>query len=98
MDINFNIPSIIAKRNVDSEQNLISVKILETKQVMDNHYCIVLNQLPDRNRRLFIEGFTEIFDIEKLDKKNYKVDYAQGVVYFHPRTVGKVIVVDYYCS
>lgn len=96
MDINFDMPSIITKRNVDSEQNPISVKILETKQVMDNHYCVVLSQLPDENNRLLIEGFTEIFDIEKLDKKNYKVDYAQGVVYFHPKAVGKVIVVEYY--
>lgn len=96
MDINFDMPSIITKRNVDSEQNPISVKILETKQVMDNHYCVVLNQLPDENFRLLIEGFTEVFDIEKLDKKTYKVDYAQGVVYFHPRAVGKVIVIEYY--
>lgn len=37
MDMDFNIPTIITKRNTDSNGNPISVKLIELRQVMDNH-------------------------------------------------------------
>lgn len=96
MDIDFNIPTIITKRNTDSSGSPISVKLIEVRQVMDSYSCIVLTQIPDELHRIYIEGFTEVFDIERLDKKNFKVDYNQGIVYFHPFNVGKAISIEYY--
>ena len=96
MDIDFNIPTIITKRNVDSGGNPISVKLIEIRQIMDNYSCVVLSQTPDEYNRIYIEGFTEVFDIEKLDKKNFKVDYSQGIIYFHPFNIGKAIAIEYY--
>lgn len=94
--MDFNIPTIITKRNTDSNGNPISVKLIELRQVMDNHSCVVLSQIPDELNRVIIEGFTEVFDIEKLDKKNFKVDYSQGIVYFHPFNIGKSLTIEYY--
>lgn len=96
MDIDFNIPTIITKRNVDSGGNPISVKLIEIRQIMDNYSCVVLSQTPDEYNRIYIEGFTEVFDIERLDKKNFKVDYSQGIIYFHPFNIGKAISIEYY--
>lgn len=96
MDIDFNIPTIITKRNVDSGGNPISVKLIEIRQIMDHYSCVVLSQTPDEYNRIYIEGFTEVFDIEKLDKKNFKVDYSQGIIYFHPFNIGKAIAIEYY--
>lgn len=96
MDIDFNIPTIITKRNTDSSGSPISVKLIEVRQVMDSYNCIVLTQIPDELHRIYIEGFTEVFDIERLDKKNFKVDYNQGIIYFHPFNIGKTISIEYY--
>lgn len=96
MDIDFNIPTIITKRNTDTSGSPISVKLIEVRQVMDSYNCIVLTQIPDELHRIYIEGFTEVFDIERLDKKNFKVDYNQGIIYFHPFNVGKTVSIEYY--
>lgn len=87
--------AIIAKRNVDSNQTPISVKLLELKQIIDVHSCVVLNQLPDESYGINIDGYTEVYDIEDITTKSFKVDYANGVIYFHPYNAGKNIVVDY---
>ena len=68
--------AIIAKRNVDDNQNPISVQLYELKPVIDVHSCIVLNQLPDEFHGIEIEGFTQVYDIDKISTKNFKVDYA----------------------
>lgn len=95
-DINYDIPTIITKRNVDSMENPIGVKLLEKKQVMDNHSCIVLSQIPDENYRITIEGFNEVFNSDELGNNNFYVSYSQGVIYFLPRYNGKTVVVEYY--
>lgn len=94
--MDFNIPTIITKRNTDSNGSPISVKLVELRQVMDNHSCVVLSQIPCEVNRVTIDGFTEVFDIENLDYKSFRVDYAQGVVYFHPFNVGKGVTIEYY--
>lgn len=88
--------AIITKRNVDDEQNPISVQLSELKYIIDVHSCIVLNQLPDEFHGIYIDGYTEVYDIEKVSINNYKVDYANGVIYFHPNNIGKILNVDYY--
>lgn len=88
--------AIIAKRNVDDNQNPISVQLYELKPVIDVHSCIVLNQLPDEFHGIEIEGFTQVYDIDKISTKNFKVDYANGVLYFHPNNIGKMLTINYY--
>jgi len=88
--------AIITKRNVDDNQNPISVQLSELKQIIDVHSCIVLNQLPDEFHGIYIDGYTEVYDIEKVSINNYKVDYANGVIYFHPNNIGKILNVNYY--
>ena len=88
-------PVIITKRNTDSEGNPISVSLIETRQIFDGPF-IVLRQAPDELYRVNIQGYTEVFDIERLKVHEFKVDYEQGIVYFHPKAIGKTIVVEYY--
>ena len=88
-------PVIITKRNTDSEGNPISVSLIETRQIFDGPF-IVLRQAPDDLYRVNIQGYTEVFDIERLKVHEFKVDYEQGIVYFHPKAIGKTIVVEYY--
>lgn len=98
--------SLILKRNTDSQGNPVSINIVDIKPVMDNHSCIVLSQIPDEYYGLSIEGYSEVFDVENVGAKDYKVDYANGVVYFNPVNIGKSITIDYkgigceliYCS
>lgn len=98
--------SLILKRNVDSNENPIAIDKLDIKQVMDNHSCIVLEQLPDEGYGLNINGFSEVYDSEHIGVDNYRVSYAHGVVYFNPVNVGKTIQIGYkgigseiiYCS
>lgn len=88
--------AIIAKRNVDDNQNPISVQLSELKQIIDVHSCIVLNQLPDEFQSIDVEGYTEVDSLDKVSGKTFKVDYANGVLYFHPNNVGKMLTIDYY--
>ena len=88
-------PVIITKRNTDSESNPISVSLIETRQISDGAF-IVLKQVPDELYRVNIQGYTEVFDVERLKVHEFKVDYSQGVVYFHPKATGKTVVVEYY--
>ena len=88
-------PVIITKRNTDSESNPISVSLIETRQIFDGAF-IVLKQVPDELYRVNVQGYTEVFDVERLKVHEFKVDYEQGIVYFHPKAIGKTIVVEYY--
>lgn len=87
--------SLILKRNVDSHGNPVSINILDVKQVMDSHSCIVLTQLPDEYYGVNIQGYNEVYDVDKLGALDYKVDYANGVVYFNPMNIGKSFSIDY---
>ena len=86
---------LILKRNVDSHGNPISINILDVKQVMDSHSCIVLTQLPDEYYGVNIQGYNEVYDVDKLGALDYKVDYANGIVYFNPVNIGKSFSIDY---
>lgn len=88
-------PVIITKRNTDSESNPISVSLIETRQIFDGAF-IVLKQVPDELYRVNVQGYTEVFDVERLKVHEFKVDYSQGIVYFHPKATGKTVVVEYY--
>lgn len=89
-------PVIITKRNTDSEGNPISVYLIETKKIFSDGSFIVLKQIPDELERVTIHGYKEVFDVERMKVHEFKVDYEQGIVYFHPKAIGKTIVVEYY--
>lgn len=91
-----NNPIIITKRNTDSEGNPFSVYLIETKKIFSDGSFIVLKQIPDELERVTIQGYKEVFDVERMKVHEFKVDYEQGIVYFHPKAVGKTIVVEYY--
>lgn len=91
-----NNPIIITKRNTDSEGNPFSVYLIETKKIFSDGAFIVLKQIPDELERVTIHGYKEVFDVERMKVHEFKVDYEQGIVYFHPKAVGKTIVVEYY--
>lgn len=91
-----NNPIIITKRNTDSEGNPISVYLIETKKIFSDGSFIVLKQIPDELERVTIQGYKEVFDVERMKVHEFKVDYEQGIVYFHPKAVGKTIVVEYH--
>lgn len=91
-----NNPIIITKRNTDSEGNPFSVYLIETKKIFSDGAFIVLKQIPDELERVIIQGYKEVFDVERMKVHEFKVDYEQGVVYFHPKAIGKTIVVEYY--
>lgn len=91
-----NNPIIITKRNTDSEGNPFSVYLIETKKIFSDGAFIVLKQIPDELERVIIQGYKEVFDVERMKVHEFKVDYEQGIVYFHPKAIGKTIVVEYY--
>ncbi len=95
MAISNEFTTIITKRNVDSNSNPISVSLVEKRQVMDGHSCVVLSQLPSETYRVYVQGFTECFKQDEIGLSTYYVSYSQGVVYFDPRHIGKVIIVEY---
>lgn len=91
-----NNPIIITKRNTDSEGNLFSIHLIETKQIFSDNSFVVLKQLPDELERVAIQGYKEVFDVERMKVHEFKVDYEQGIIYFHPKAIGKTVVVEYY--
>lgn len=95
MTYNFGNPTIITKRNVDTNKNPISVSLTETKQVIDIHNCIPTNQSIDRNYGVDIEGLYEVFNSDEIENDNFYVDYEQGVIYFHSSRVGESITYRY---
>ena len=88
-------PVIITKRNTDKHGNPISVKQIETKQVVDIHNSIPLNYSIDRNHPIIINGMHQIYNKDEISENTFYADYDQGILYFHPRLVGKSITITY---
>lgn len=94
---NFTEPSI-RYLNTDNYGNPISIlQQNELKQVVNS--MIVLSSLPDRQQRLTINGYVEIGLSEKIENSNqFKCDYNNGVIHFHPSKEGQNINIDRYYS
>lgn len=88
-------PVIITKRNTDKHGNPISVKQIETKQVVDIHNSIPLNYSIDRNHPIVINGLYQIYNKDEISENTFYADYDQGILYFHPTHVGKSITITY---
>ena len=92
---NYNNP-VVHNWNYDENGKPTSVlRENEVKPVVDGK--IVLEEIPDPYRRVFIDGYVEI-DLKKeiLDEFHYKVDYSYGIVYFHPNKEGESISISRY--
>jgi hypothetical protein len=88
-------PVIITKRNVDKHNNPISVKQVETKQVVDIHNSIPLNYSIDRNHPIVITGMYQTYNKDRITENTFYADYDQGILYFHPTKVGKSLTIVY---
>lgn len=95
MALKLNSPVIITKRNVDRNNNPISVRLTERKQVIDIHNCIPTDQTIDKSARVTIAGMTEVYNMDEITATTYFVDYEQGVLHFHHSQVGKTIEYSY---
>lgn len=94
---NFREPSI-RFLNTDNYGNTISIlQQNELKQVINS--TIVLSSLPDRQHRITISDFVEISLTDKIESTDqFKCDYSNGVLYFHPSKEGQYINIDKYYS
>ena len=95
MAIDYKSPIIILW-NTDSSGNPVSEEILnESKQVVQN--TIVLTQIPDKFYRVLITGFVEIEQHEEITSETqFKVNYQNGIITFHPSQEGQTINIDKY--
>lgn len=88
-------PVIITKRNVDEYGNPVSVKQIETKQVVDIHNSIPLNYCIDRNHPIVINGLYQIYNKDEISENAFWADYDQGILFFHPSKVGQSLTITY---
>jgi len=95
MAIDYKSPIIILW-NTDSSGNPVSEEILnESKQVVQN--TIVLTQIPDKFYRVLITEFVEIEQHEEITSETqFKVNYQNGIITFHPSQEGQTINIDKY--
>lgn len=95
MAIDYKSPIVILW-NTDSSGNPVSEEILnESKQVVQN--TIVLTQIPDKFYRVLITGFVEIEQHEEITSETqFKVNYQNGIITFHPSQEGQTINIDKY--
>ena len=95
MAIDYKSPIIILW-NTDSSGNPVSEEILnESKQVVQN--TIVLTQIPDKFYRVLVTGFVEIEQHEEITSETqFKVNYQNGIITFHPSQEGQTINIDKY--
>lgn len=82
------------KRNVDRDGNTVAIKIYETRRIAGDGF-ITLKQIPDELNRVKIENYIEV-DGNNLKSNEFKVDYAQGIVYFNITRLGEFVDIEYY--
>lgn len=88
--------------NIDEFGEPVSIYIEnEIKQVSPINYCVQLNQIPDEFHRLVIEDDSEnilfeVFGNDVVVTGSFKVNYANGIVWFNSDMSGKNIKLTYY--
>lgn len=91
--------SILTKFNRDEHGNPISVNLVET-QVVTKKCLVQLMQFPDEFHRVNVQDeagspLTETQNAYSIGVGQYYVNYANGVVYFHPSQVAKPFTFSY---
>ena len=91
--------TLFAHWNTDSHGNPQSVELNETQKVSPVHLCIQLNQIPDEIQRFEVRKdgvlLSEVYDSEPIGANNYKVDYGDGIVWFHSSRAGQTMQINY---
>lgn len=91
--------TLFAHWNTDSNGNPVSEQLSETQKVSPIHLCVQLNQIPDDFQAFEVRHgntvLSEVFDSQTIDANNYKVDYGDGIVWFHSSRAGQEIQFNY---
>ena len=91
--------SLLTKLHLNEDGNPISVSLTETFVVRERG-IIQLSEFPDAFQRLQItvnnQPLVETQGSWALLENQFKVNYANGIVYFHPSQVGKTVCCRYY--
>lgn len=92
--------TLFAHWNTDSSGNPVSEYVSETQKVSPLHLCIQLNQIPDdfQSLNVRINGtlLNEVYDYDTIGQNQYKVDYGDGIVWFHESKAGATVSIEYY--
>ena len=92
--------SLLTKFNYDANGTPTSVSMVET-QVVTKKSLIQLMQFPDEFHRVTVqtaEGnyLTETYNAYDIKETQFYVNYATGVVYFHPSQIAQSFTFTYY--
>lgn len=91
--------SLLTKLHLNEDGNPISVALTET-YVIRERGIIQLSEFPDAFQRLQItinnQPLVETQGSGTLLENQFKVNYANGIVYFHPSQIGKTVCCHYY--
>lgn len=91
--------TLFAHWNTDSSGNPQSVELSESQKVSPIHLCIQLNQIPDEIQRFEVRKdgtlLSEVYDSETIGANNYRVDYGDGIVWFHSSRAGQTMQINY---
>ena len=96
------MPTVIVKRHTDENGQLTAEQIVgESKQVVYRH--VVLEQVPHIRLgiKVLVSGNPNpLIKIDLSDtienSQQYKVDFSQSKIWFHPSIEGKFVAVDYW--
>lgn len=93
---------IITKRHTDSNGNYTTNKIVgEVKQIVKKH--VLLEEIPHPHLGITVVNTNDNTILKEVDytehlsnKDEYKIDYSEGKVWFHPSLEAQKVSVDYY--
>ena len=91
--------TLFAHWNTDSSGNPVSEQLSETQKVSPIHLCVQLNQIPDDFQDFEVRRgdtiLSEVYDTQPIGQNNYKVDYGDGIVWFHSSRAGQEMQFNY---
>lgn len=92
--------SLLTKLHLDEAGNPISVALSETFMIRERG-IVQLSEFPETFQRIQIQKedgtpYVEMQGTSSLKENEFKVNYANGIVFFHPSQVGTTIHCRYY--
>lgn len=71
------------------------IPVTETKKVINGQ--ILLNEIPVFTNKVKIENMFEVpnSDTDELQEGEYRVDYLEGILFFHPTSEGSAYTISY---
>lgn len=91
--------SLLTKLNYDEQGNVITVRCRE-KQTVSQKAMNQLTQFPDEYHRLTITNeagtrLKEVFGQDEIPENGFKVNYENGMVFFHQNQIGDLLTFEY---